>query len=114
MVFFIAFPVALRFAINYINWCLSRCEDADIEKCSPYECGFEPFSKIRQRFSVRFFLIAILFVIFDVEVCIITPFIFCLFDVKTVQSIFSFIFFISVIYFGLLHEFREGSLEWVS
>lgn len=106
-------PVIVGFLLVYLHWFLSSRDMRSNEKCSPYECGFEPFNKDRQSFSVRFFLIAILFVIFDVELCILTPFLFCILSFKSISGLLRFILFMAILFFGLLHEFREGSLEWV-
>lgn len=109
----IILPVILSFLLMYLYWLTAFWCSKSVEKCSPYECGFEPFSRKRIRFSVRFFLIAILFVIFDVELCLLSPFLFCIINIKNVYRLISFILFIVLLFFGLLHELREGSLDWV-
>nr|ACJ69423.1 NADH dehydrogenase subunit 3 [Diplonychus rusticus]UCU57418.1 NADH dehydrogenase subunit 3 [Appasus japonicus] len=86
----------------------------DREKMSPFECGFDPKSSARLPFSIQFFLIAILFLIFDIEIVIIMPIIITL---KT--SIMSMWFltlttFIMILLLGLFHEWNNGVLEWAN
>uniref|UniRef100_A0AAU7GKA0 NADH-ubiquinone oxidoreductase chain 3 n=1 Tax=Cardipennis shaowuensis TaxID=342701 RepID=A0AAU7GKA0_9CUCU len=84
----------------------------DREKTSPFECGFDPKNLARLPFSLQFFLIAIIFIIFDVELTLILPIILIKkFSNLTHMSI-SFNAFILVLIFGLLHEKNQGSLNW--
>lgn len=75
-----------------------------------YECGFEPNSKTRLVFSYRFFLISILFIIFDVEISLMLP---IPFVVESVMGLWIFFVFILVLIVGLLYEYNYGSLEWL-
>lgn len=75
IVFFI---LLLRAILTFLFIFFSEKSSFSTERLSPYECGFEPIRRLRSRFSVRFFLIAILFVVFDVELCLLIPIIFCL------------------------------------
>ena len=92
------------------------CEKTEVrrEKSSPYECGFDPVSRARSPFSLRFFLVAILFVVFDVEVAIIIPIIIGSFFIKRIAGVIRSVVFIVILFVGLYHEYREGSLEWVN
>nr|YP_009484280.1 NADH dehydrogenase subunit 3 [Paratoxodera polyacantha]AVQ55067.1 NADH dehydrogenase subunit 3 [Paratoxodera polyacantha] len=82
------------------------------EKSSPFECGFDPKSSSRLPFSLRFFLIAIIFLIFDVEIALILPIsIIPLYSNIMTWSITSFIF-ILILLTGLYHEWNQGSLNW--
>nr|AAQ63688.1 NADH dehydrogenase subunit 3 [Mytilus galloprovincialis] len=93
---------------------LSEKRGLDREKCSPYECGFEPIGSARSPFSIRFFLVAVLFVVFDVEVVLLMPFVYMFFYGKSALGILSSSGFLFILFAGLYHEYREGSLEWVN
>nr|YP_009349344.1 NADH dehydrogenase subunit 3 [Agelena silvatica]APZ84004.1 NADH dehydrogenase subunit 3 [Agelena silvatica] len=82
----------------------------DNESMSPYECGFDPSSFTRMVFSYRFFLISILFIIFDVEISLMLPIPFLL---MSVMGVWVFIMFVGVLILGLLYEYNYGSLEWL-
>nr|YP_010535421.1 NADH dehydrogenase subunit 3 [Amblyomma tholloni]QLD97056.1 NADH dehydrogenase subunit 3 [Amblyomma tholloni]QLD97069.1 NADH dehydrogenase subunit 3 [Amblyomma tholloni]UYB78008.1 NADH dehydrogenase subunit 3 [Amblyomma tholloni] len=82
------------------------------EKLSPFECGFDPFSISRVPFSLKFFFIAIIFLIFDVEIVIILPFPLLLFN-KNFSLIFSFIIINLIIMFGLFFEWKSGMIDWM-
>nr|YP_010236185.1 NADH dehydrogenase subunit 3 [Desmomyia sinensis]QTD82959.1 NADH dehydrogenase subunit 3 [Desmomyia sinensis] len=93
---------------------LSKKALTDREKSSPFECGFDPKSSARLPFSLRFFLIAIIFLIFDVEIALILPMIIILnFSNLMMWSITS-IIFILILLLGLYHEWNQGALEWSS
>nr|QDA21686.1 NADH dehydrogenase subunit 3 [Orthetrum sabina] len=91
---------------------LSKKSILDREKSSPFECGFDPFNKSRIPFSLRFFLIAVIFLIFDVEIAILLPMI----DSLPSSSVMSWsmvsITFIVILLVGLYHEWNQGALEW--
>nr|UJG45494.1 NADH dehydrogenase subunit 3 [Sylvicola punctatus] len=91
---------------------LSKKTIIDREKNSPFECGFDPKVSSRLPFSLRFFLIAIIFLIFDVEIALILPMI-MIFKISNmfVWSITS-LFFIFILLIGLYHEWNQGALEW--
>jgi NADH-quinone oxidoreductase subunit A len=81
------------------------------EKLSTYECGFEPFDDTRRRFDVRFYLVAILFIIFDLEVAFLFPWAIALGEVGWF-GFFSMIGFLAVLTVGFLYEWRKGALDW--
>ena len=81
------------------------------EKISPYECGFEPFSSSRIRFDVRFYLVAILFIIFDLEVVFLFPWAVSLGEIG-ILGFWSMMFFLSVLTIGFIYEWKKGALEW--
>ncbi|HWB48319.1 MAG TPA: NADH-quinone oxidoreductase subunit A [Stellaceae bacterium] len=83
----------------------------DSEKLSPYECGFEPFEDARVRFDVRYYLVAILFIIFDLEVAFLFPWAVSLGDIG-VFGFWSMIVFLGVLTVGFAYEWRKGALEW--
>ncbi|HEX3954658.1 MAG TPA: NADH-quinone oxidoreductase subunit A [Stellaceae bacterium] len=81
------------------------------EKISPYECGFEPFEDARVRFDVRYYLVAILFIIFDLEVAFLFPWAVSLGDIG-VFGFWSMILFLGVLTVGFAYEWMKGALEW--
>nr|AJO67565.1 NADH dehydrogenase subunit 3 [Dorocordulia lepida] len=93
---------------------LSKKTIVDREKSSPFECGFDPFNKSRIPFSLRFFLIAVIFLIFDVEIAMLLPMMISL-PMSDIMSwtIVSMIF-IAILLVGLYHEWNQGALEWTS
>nr|YP_010626508.1 NADH dehydrogenase subunit 3 [Paraliodrosophila antennata]WBK17644.1 NADH dehydrogenase subunit 3 [Paraliodrosophila antennata] len=91
---------------------LSKKTFTDREKSSPFECGFDPKSSSRLPFSLRFFLITIIFLIFDVEIALILPMIIIMkFSNLLIWSITS-IIFIFILLIGLYHEWNQGMLNW--
>jgi NADH-quinone oxidoreductase subunit A len=81
------------------------------EKVSAYECGFEPFDDARRRFDVRFYLVAILFIIFDLEVAFLFPWAVSLSTIG-MFGFWSMIGFLAVLTVGFIYEWRKGALEW--
>lgn len=83
----------------------------NVEKLSPYECGFDAFSDARHRFDVRFYLVAILFIIFDLEIAFLFPWAVSLKNIG-LFGFFSMLFFLAVLGIGFFYEWRKGALEW--
>ena len=83
----------------------------DVEKNSPYECGFEPFDDARMKFDVRFYLVAILFIIFDLEVAFLFPWAITLGDIG-LFGFWSMVVFLAILTVGFVYEWRKGALEW--
>ena len=83
----------------------------DPEKLSTYECGFEPFSDSRRQFDVRFYLVAILFIIFDLEVAFLFPWAISLGEIG-VFGFWSMMVFLGVLTIGFIYEWKKGALEW--
>ena len=81
------------------------------EKLSAYECGFEAFDDARRRFDVRFYLVAILFIIFDLEVAFLFPWAVSLGDIG-VFGFWSMVAFLGVLTVGFIYEWRKGALDW--
>ncbi len=83
----------------------------DKEKVSQYECGFEPFSDARSRFDVRFYLVAILFIIFDLEIAFLFPWAISLGAIG-LYGFWSMMVFLGVLTIGFIYEWKKGALEW--
>nr|AWB99414.1 NADH dehydrogenase subunit 3 [Anopheles aff. lutzii A PGF-2018] len=91
---------------------LSKKTITDREKCSPFECGFDPMNSSRLPFSLRFFLIAIIFLIFDVEIALLLPMILIIKSSNLINWTITSLFFIFILIMGLYHEWNQGALEW--
>ncbi len=83
----------------------------EAEKLSAYECGFEPFDDSRKQFDVRFYLVAILFIIFDLEVAFLFPWAVSLGEIG-VFGFWSMMVFLGVLTVGFIYEWKKGALEW--
>lgn len=81
------------------------------EKNSPYECGFEPFKDSRTEFDVRFYLVAILFIIFDLEIMFLFPWAITLGSIGAV-GFWSMMVFLAILTIGFVYEWKKGALEW--
>nr|YP_010998211.1 NADH dehydrogenase subunit 3 [Vibrissina turrita]WEG23104.1 NADH dehydrogenase subunit 3 [Compsilura concinnata]WPJ85699.1 NADH dehydrogenase subunit 3 [Vibrissina turrita] len=91
---------------------LSKKSIIDREKMSPFECGFDPKSSSRMPFSLRFFLITIIFLIFDVEIALILPIILIIKFSNLLMWSMTSILFILILLIGLYHEWNQGMLNW--
>ena len=104
----IALGLSLAFvAINYI----AAPSKPDPEKLSAYECGFEPFNDSRMEFDVRFYLVAILFIIFDLEIAFLFPWAVVL-DHIGLEGFIAMAIFIFILLIGFIYEWKKGALEW--
>tara|TARA_B100000579_G_C22548154_1_gene718522 strand:+ start:60 stop:434 length:375 start_codon:yes stop_codon:yes gene_type:complete len=83
----------------------------DVEKTSAYECGFDAFTDARQKFDVRFYLVAILFIIFDLEVAFLFPWAITLGEIGAF-GYWSMMLFITILTIGFVYEWKKGALEW--
>jgi NADH-quinone oxidoreductase subunit A len=83
----------------------------DPEKLSPYECGFEAFDDARRRFDIRFYLVSILFIIFDLEVAFLFPWAISLGRIGAF-GFWSMVVFLGVLTVGFIYEWKKGALEW--
>nr|QTT61107.1 NADH dehydrogenase subunit 3 [Anentome sp. YY-2021] len=104
--------MSISMIVMIMGWVLAKRSISDREKNSPFECGFDPIKSARLPFSLRFFLLAIIFLIFDVEIVLLFPIL------SSMVSNFSFILtlssfvFLIILLLGLFHEWSEGSLDW--
>jgi NADH-quinone oxidoreductase subunit A len=83
----------------------------DAEKNSPYECGFEAFEDSRMKFDVRYYLVAILFIIFDLEIAFLFPWAIVLDQIGTFGLV-AMAVFLAVLVIGFIFEWKKGALEW--
>lgn len=83
----------------------------DSEKLSPYECGFEAFEDSRMKFDVRYYLIAILFIIFDLEIAFLFPWAVVL-DTIGMTGLIAMAIFLALLVVGFVYEWKKGALEW--
>nr|AIY62042.1 NADH dehydrogenase subunit 3 [Labiotermes labralis]URH16534.1 NADH dehydrogenase subunit 3 [Labiotermes labralis] len=104
--------ILLSAAIMVLTTLISKKMNEDREKSSPFECGFDPKNSARLPFSSRFFLIAVIFMIFDVEIALLLPMPITLLtsNIKSWLMISS--TFLLILIIGLYHEWNQGSLEW--
>nr|URH16703.1 NADH dehydrogenase subunit 3 [Subulitermes sp. 1-1 SH-2021a] len=102
----------LSAAIMILATLISKKMNEDREKSSPFECGFDPKNSARLPFSSRFFLIAVIFMIFDVEIALLLPMPITMLtsNMKSWLAISS--VFLLILIIGLYHEWNQGSLEW--
>ena len=107
---FIGIAVGLSAVIIAASWIVGH-QKPDPEKNSAYECGFEAFGDARSKFEVRFYLVAILFIIFDLEVAFLFPWAVALGKVG-LFGFWSMMVFLAVLTIGFIYEWRKGALEW--
>nr|AXS66046.1 NADH dehydrogenase subunit 3 [Tenebrionoidea sp. 19 KM-2017] len=93
---------------------ISKKSYSDREKSSPFECGFDPKSLARMPFSLQFFLIAVIFLIFDVEIVLLIPTILVMKSNNMMMFSMLVMFFMIILLVGLYHEWKEGALDWMS
>jgi NADH-quinone oxidoreductase subunit A len=107
---FLAVAIIMGVAAVGLSW-VAGPSQPDSEKLSPYECGFEPFDDARSKFDVRFYLVAILFIIFDLEVAFLFPWAVTLGRIG-LFGFWSMVVFLGVLTVGFIYEWRKGALEW--
>ena len=86
-------------------------QNPDSEKLSPYECGFEAFEDARMKFDVRYYLVAILFILFDLEIAFLFPWAVVLNEIG-LFGFLSMMLFLAILVVGFVYEWRKGALEW--
>ena len=112
--FSLFFYVGLSLALSVVLFLLSfflAVSSGDPEKLSAYECGFNPFEDARSQFDIRFYLVAILFIIFDLEISFLFPWALTL---KSVGGLgfWSMMMFLFILTVGFVYEWQKGALEW--
>ncbi len=98
---FIIFFLSYFTIIKSYNW----------EKVSSYECGFQPFDDSRNKFDIKFYLVAILFIIFDLEISYLFPWALSIYSIKFLGLI-SMMIFLIILTIGFVYEWMKGALEW--
>nr|YP_009995382.1 NADH dehydrogenase subunit 3 [Ochthebius hasegawai]QNP09798.1 NADH dehydrogenase subunit 3 [Ochthebius hasegawai] len=107
IIFIISFMMMLMATL------LSKKTFMDREKSSPFECGFDPKSYARLPFSIQFFLIAVIFLIFDVEITLLIPLVLTMKISNLMMYLLISFFFFFILLMGLYHEWNQGALNWV-
>ena len=90
---------------------VAAVSNPDYEKNSAYECGFEPFETARLKFDIRFYLVAILFIIFDLEIAFLFPWAVSLGQIG-IYGFFSMMIFLFILTIGFIYEWKKGALDW--
>ena len=110
IILFLVIALGLSTAFIVLNFILSP-QNPDPEKLSAYECGFEPFDDSRMEFDVRFYLVAILFIIFDLEIAFLFPWAISLGNIGVI-GFFSMMIFLFILTIGFIYEWKKGALDW--
>ena len=109
---FIAVALGFGCLLLAVGWVLSPSKP-DPEQLAPYECGFEAFEDARMRFDVRYYLVAILFILFDLEMAFLAPWAVALSEMAAWGSGFwAFIDFMVVLTIGYIYAWKKGALDW--
>ena len=109
--YFIAVCLFIVFIIPFITYVVSP-NSRNSEKLSSYECGFEPFDDSRGTFDIHFFIIAILFIIFDLEIAFIFPWARLLYFLGAF-GFWTMMIFLGILTIGFIYEWKRGALDWV-
>ena len=107
---FLLLALIISFGAIFASFIIGEKDDYQ-EKLSTYECGFEPFSDTRGKFDVKFYLVAILFIIFDLEIMFLFPWAVAFQDLSEL-GFWSMMFFLVVLTVGFAYEWKKGALEW--
>nr|YP_009681378.1 NADH dehydrogenase subunit 3 [Anolis punctatus]QDH07720.1 NADH dehydrogenase subunit 3 [Anolis punctatus] len=107
----LALTLAIPTLLILVSFCIPQL-NPDTEKLSPYECGFDPLGNARLPFSIRFFLVAILFLLFDLEIALLLPLPWALDMNKTLNTTLLTSAILILLTLGLVYEWLQGGLEW--
>nr|AIY69563.1 NADH dehydrogenase subunit 3 [Mayrornis versicolor]AIY69596.1 NADH dehydrogenase subunit 3 [Mayrornis versicolor] len=111
ILFMITLSLALSIILTALNFWLAQM-NPDSEKLSPYECGFDPLGSARLPFSIRFFLVAILFLLFDLEIALLLPLPWAIQLQTPTTTLMWASALILLLTLGLIYEWAQGGLEW--
>nr|YP_010710294.1 NADH dehydrogenase subunit 3 [Dyscolus fusipalpis]WCS91873.1 NADH dehydrogenase subunit 3 [Dyscolus fusipalpis]WCS92003.1 NADH dehydrogenase subunit 3 [Dyscolus fusipalpis] len=104
----------ISMVVMFLANILSKKTFMDREKNSPFECGFDPKNSARLPFSLQFFLIAVIFLIFDVEIALLMPMIMIMKITNLTSWLMVSFFFLFILLIGLYHEWNQGALNWAN
>jgi NADH-quinone oxidoreductase subunit A len=107
---FLFVAIVIAVALLVIGWLLGP-KRPGTEKNSPYECGFEAFEDARMKFDVRYYLVAILFIIFDLEIAFLFPWA-TVYKEIGISAIVAMAIFLGILVIGFVYEWKKGALEW--
>ena len=110
IIIFLAIALILSLGFLILNFAFSP-KNPDPEKLSAYECGFEPFNDSRMEFDIRFYLVAILFIIFDLEIAFLFPWAITLGNIG-IFGFFSMMLFLFILTIGFIYDWKKGALDW--
>ena len=110
IIIFLFIALAISIGFIFLNYLFSP-KNPDPEKLSAYECGFEAFNDSRMEFDVRFYLVAILFIIFDLEIAFLFPWAISLGSIGAL-GFWSMMIFLLVLTVGFIYEWKTGALDW--
>ncbi|ASG23179.1 MULTISPECIES: NADH-quinone oxidoreductase subunit A [Nitrospirillum] len=110
IIIFLAIAGVIAAAMVFGSMLVAK-QKPDSEKLSAYECGFEPFNDARSKFDVRFYLVAILFIIFDLEVAFLFPWAVSLGRIG-LFGFWSMMAFLGILTIGFIYEWKKGALDW--
>nr|AKE35328.1 NADH dehydrogenase subunit 3 [Charadrius marginatus]AKE35329.1 NADH dehydrogenase subunit 3 [Charadrius marginatus]AKE35330.1 NADH dehydrogenase subunit 3 [Charadrius marginatus] len=109
--FMLSLSLTLSIILTTLNFWLAQM-NPDSEKLSPYECGFDPLGSARLPFSIRFFLVAILFLLFDLEIALLLPLPWAIQLQSPISTLMWASTIITLLTLGLIYEWTQGGLEW--
>ena len=110
IIIFLGISLVLSIGFIVLNL-LASPKNPDPEKLSAYECGFEPFNDSRMEFDIRFYLVAILFIIFDLEIAFLFPWAITLGNIG-IFGFVSMMIFLFILTVGFIYEWKKGALDW--
>ena len=106
---FLSLSIVLSSIVFLLSYLIST-KSADVEKLTAYECGFNPFEDSRGEFDIRFYIVAILFLIFDLEISFLFPFSVSINNLENV-TFFSMLYFLFILTIGFFYEWKKGALD---
>nr|QCI09463.1 NADH dehydrogenase subunit 3 [Urolabida sp. FS-2019] len=112
LIIILSMSMFISMMLMMMSMLISKKMNMDRDKMSPFECGFSPLNSARMPFSVQFFLIAVLFLIFDIEIAILLPIMLTMKSVSMMSWTITISTFLLVLIMGLYHEWNNGVLEW--
>nr|QIZ12669.1 NADH dehydrogenase subunit 3 [Acanthopleura echinata] len=108
----VSFNFMLSLVLSFIAIYITKKKMMSREKSSPFECGFDPKNNSRIPFSMRFFLITVIFLVFDVEIILLLPYLVSSSISSDVFGLMSAVAVVVILVIGTLHEWKQGSLKW--